>query len=74
MHKYLMAPVVKAVVAGVDGSYLIGGSAKVPMIDMSVSPAVLVGSSVGTASTISSLSHDLVFDMRTWKLDSSPQH
>ena len=60
MHKYLMAPAVKAVVAGVAGSFLIGGSAKVPLLGMSVSPAVLIGSSVGAASLISSLSHDMV--------------
>ena len=62
MHKYLMAPAVKAVVAGVAGSYLIGGSAKVPLFGMSVSPAVLIGSSVGAASIISSLSHDMVLE------------
>ncbi len=62
MHKYLMAPAVKAVVAGVAGSYLIGGSAKVPLLGMSVSPAILIGSSVGAASIISSLSHDFVLE------------
>ena len=62
MHKYLMAPVVKAVIAGAAGSYLIGGSAKVPMFGMNVSPAVLIGSSVGAASIISSLSHDFVLE------------
>ena len=60
MHKYLMAPLVKSVIAGVAGSYLIGGSAKVPLLGMSVSPAVLIGSSVGAASIISSLGHDFV--------------
>ena len=60
MHKFIMGPAVKAVVAGVAGSYLIGGSAKVPLFGMSVSPAVLIGSSVGTASLISTLSHDFV--------------
>ena len=40
MHKYLVALAIKAVVAGVAGSYLIGGSAKVPLFGMSVSPAV----------------------------------
>ena len=60
MHKYLMAPAVKAVVAGVAGSFLVGGSAKVPLLGMSVSPAVLIGSSVGAASIVSSLSHDYV--------------
>ena len=62
MHKYLMAPAVKAVVAGVAGSFLIPGSAKVPLLGMSVSPAVLIGSSVGAASIISSLSHDFVLE------------
>ena len=62
MHKYLMAPLVKAIVAGVAGSYLIGGSAKVPLLGMSVSPAVLIGSSVGAASLISTLSHDFVLE------------
>ena len=62
MHKYLMAPLVKSVVAGVVGSYLIGGSQKVPLFGMSVSPAVLIGSSVGAASLISSLSHDFVLE------------
>ena len=52
----------KAVVAGVAGSYLIGGSAKVPLMGMSVSPAVLIGSSVGAASLISTLSHDFVLE------------
>ena len=62
MHAYVMAPLVKSVVAGVAGSYLIGGSAKVPLLGMSVSPAVLIGSSVGAASIISSLSHDFVLE------------
>ena len=62
MHKFIMAPVVKAVVAGVAGSFLVGGSAKVPLLGMSVSPAVLIGSSVGAASLISSLSHDFVLE------------
>ena len=60
MHKFIMGPAVKAVVAGIAGSYLIGGSAKVPLLGMSVSPAVLIGSSVGAASIISSISHDMV--------------
>ena len=60
MHKFIMRPAVKAVVAGLAGSFLIGGSAKVPLLGMSVSPAVLIGSSVGAASLISSLSHDMV--------------
>ena len=40
----------------IAGSYLIGGSQKVPILGMSVSPAVLIGSSVGAASIISTLS------------------
>ena len=62
MHKYLMAPAVKAVVAGVAGSFLIPGSAKVPLLAMSVSPAILIGSSVGASSLISTLSHDMVLE------------
>ena len=62
MHKFIMGPAVRAVVAGVAGSYLIGGSAKVPLFGMSVSPAVLIGSSVGAASIISTLSHDMVLE------------
>ena len=60
MHAYVMAPLIKGAIAGIAGSYLIGGSAKVPMLGMSVSPTVLIGSSVGAASIISSLSHDMV--------------
>ena len=60
MHAYVMAPLIKGAIAGITGSYLIGGSAKVPMLGMSVSPAVLIGSSVGAASIVSSLSHDMV--------------
>ena len=62
MHKFIMAPAVKAVVAGVAGSFLIPGSAKVPLLGMSVSPAVLIGTSVGAASIVSSLSHDMVLE------------
>ena len=62
VNKFIVGPAVKAVVAGVAGSYLIGGSAKVPMFGMSVSPAVLIGSSVGAASITSSLIHDFVLD------------
>ena len=60
VQTYLVGPAIKAVVAGVAGSYLIGGSAKVPLFGVSVSPAVLIGSSVGAASIVSSLSHDFV--------------
>ena len=49
MHKYLMAPLMKRAIASSD---LIGGTAKVPMLGMSVSPAVLIGSSVGAASIV----------------------
>ena len=62
VNKFIVGPAVKAVVAGVAGSFLIGGSAKVPLLGMSVSPAVLIGSSVGAASIISTLSHDYVLD------------
>ena len=62
VNKFIVGPAVKAVIAGVAGSYLIGGSAKVPLLGMSVSPAVLIGSSVGAASLISSLSHDFVLE------------
>ena len=48
--------------AGVAGSYRIGGSQKVPLFGMSVSPAVLIGSSVGAARIVSSLSHDMVLE------------
>ena len=60
VQTYLVGPAIKAVVAGIAGSYLVGGSAKVPLLGMSVSPAVLIGSSVGAASIVSSLSHDMV--------------
>ena len=62
MHKFIMTPAIKAVVAGVAGSYLIGGSQKVPLMGMSVSPAVLIGTSAGAASIVSSLSHDYVLE------------
>ena len=62
VQTYLVGPAIKAVVAGIAGSYLVGGSAKVPLMGMSVSPAVLIGSSVGAASIISSLSHEYVLE------------
>ena len=62
MHKYLMAPLIKGAIAGVAGSYLVGGAQKVPLFGMSVSPAVLIGGSVGVASIVSSLSHDMVLE------------
>ena len=62
VQTYLVGPAIKAVVAGIAGSYLVGGSAKVPLMGMSVSPAVLIGSSVGAASIISSISHDMVLE------------
>ena len=62
VNKFIVGPAVKAVVAGVAGSFLIGGSAKVQLLGMSVSPSVLIGSSVGAASLISSLSHDFVLE------------
>ena len=62
VQTYLVGPAIKAVVAGVAGSYLIGGSQKVPLLGMSVSPAVLIGSSVGAASIVSSLSYEMVLE------------
>ena len=64
VNRYLISPAIKAVVAGVAGSYLIGGSQKVPLFGMSFSPAVLIGSRVGAASIVSSLSHDFVLSKR----------
>ena len=60
VQTYLVGPAIKGAIAGIAGSYLVGGSAKVPLFGMSVSPAVLIGSSVGAASIISILSHDMV--------------
>ena len=60
VQTYLVGPALKAVVAGIAGSYLIGGSKKVPLLSMSVSAVILIGSSVGAASIVSSLSHDMV--------------
>ena len=57
-----MAPAIKAVVAGVSGSYLIGGKQKVSLLGMVISPAVLICSSVGAVSIVSSLSHDFVLE------------
>ena len=62
VQTYLVGPAIKAVVAGVAGSFLIPGSAKVPLLGMSVSPAVLIGSSVGADSIVSSISHDFVLE------------
>ena len=62
VQTYLVGPAIKGAIAGIAGSYLIGGSAKVPLFGVSVSPAVLIGSSVGAASIVSSLSHDMVLE------------
>ena len=61
LHTYLMGPVVKGVVAGAFASYYIGGEVgKLPLMGISVSPAVLIGSSVAGASLVSALTHDMV--------------
>ena len=57
LHTYLMAPLVKGVVAGAFASFSVG---KVPLMGMPVSPAVLIGSSVAGASLVSALTHDMV--------------
>ena len=60
LHTYVMAPLVKGVLAGTFASFYIGNVGKVPLMGMPVSPAVLIGSSVAGASLVSTLSHDFV--------------
>ena len=56
-----MAPVVKGLVAGAFASYYIGPvDGKLALMGMPVSPAVLIGASVGGASLVGALSHDMV--------------
>ncbi len=56
LHQYVMAPVVKGLVAGAFASYYIGNVGKVSLLGVGVSPAVLIGSSVAGASLVSALS------------------
>ena len=60
VHTYLMAPVVKGLVAGTFAQFYLGSLGKVPLLGMPVSPAVLIGSSVAGASLVGALSHDFV--------------
>ena len=60
VHTYLMAPLVKGVVAGTFAQFYLGSLGKVPLLGMPVSPAVLIGSSVAGASLVGALSHDFV--------------
>ena len=60
LHNYVMAPLVKGVVAGTFASFYLGNIGKVPLMGMPVSPAILIGSSVAGASLVSALSHDFV--------------
>jgi len=60
MHRLVMGPVVKGVVAGVFAQVYLGNLGKVPLLGMPVSPAILIGSSVAGASLVGALSHDFV--------------
>ena len=60
LHQYVMAPLVKGVVAGAFAQVYLGSLGKVPLLGMPVSPAVLIGSSVAGASLVGALSHDFV--------------
>ena len=61
LHTYVMAPLVKGMLAAGFASYYIGSDVgKVPLFGMPMSPAVLIGTSVAGASLVSALSHDMV--------------